>query len=164
MTRSRPPAELPPARAVVLIDSREQDPIYPKRMPWEIGSLPTGDYALKALPHLCAVERKSEADFLACVGTERARFDREIIRLRAYPVRALVIESTWQRVEAGGWRSKVTSAAAMGSLIGWAAMGLPVFMVDTHERAGQFIERILYTAARREWRKLRGLLQSTEKK
>ena len=140
-------------------DTREQLPVCLSPMRSEIGTLATGDYGLKALPHVVAIERKSETDFLACVGVERERFDREVLRLLAYPVRAIVIESTWKRIEAGNWRSKVTSAAAMGSLVGWAAMGLPVFMVDTHERAGQFISRLLFIAARRRWRELRALAE-----
>ena len=113
---------------------------------------------------LAALERKSESDLLGCIGIERDRFDREIMRLLAYPVRGLIIESTWERIEAGNWRSKITPAAALGSLLGWGAMGIPIYMVDTHERAGQFIARILFTAARREYRKLRGLLQPIEEK
>jgi DNA excision repair protein ERCC-4 len=151
-------AEPRPEDICVVIDTREQLPVDLSPMPSEAGTLTTGDYGLKALPHVCAIERKSESDLLGCIGVERTRFEREVLRLLAYPVRGIVVESTWQRIEAGEWRSKVTPAAAMGSLLGWAAMGVPIFMVGTHERAGQFIARILYTAARREYRKLRGLL------
>jgi len=162
VTRSPFPSELKPEHVVCIVDTREQRPVALLPMPVVIGTLTTGDYGLKALPHVCAVERKSESDLLACIGVERERFDREVLRLLAYPVRALVVESTWERIEAGNWRSKVTPAAAMGSLIGWAAMGLPIFMADSHDRAGQFIARILFTAARREYRKLRSLLQPME--
>lgn len=155
-------AEYKPEQCLIGVDTREQNRADVAPCPWRLATLPTGDYGIVAMPHLAAVERKSEADFLACVGVERERFDREVIRLLSYPVRALVVESTWERIEAGNYRSKVTSSAALGSLIGWAAMGLPVFMVDTHERAGIFISRILFTAARREYRKLRGLLQPVE--
>src|SRR3977135_1382264 len=124
MSPPKLPAELRHELVVPTIDTREHDPA-PLSLgpPVRIG-MPTGDYGLLALPHVCAIERKSEPDFLACVGVERERFDREVMRLFAFPVRALVVESTWERIEAGNWRSKVTSAAAMGSLVGWAAMGL----------------------------------------
>lgn len=155
------PAELRPEQVRVIIDTREQCPVDVSPMIAEVGTLATGDYALAALPGVCAIERKSESDLLCCIGGERERFDKEIVRLLAYPVRALVIESTWPRIEAGDWpRSKITPAAAMGSLIGWAAMGLPIFMAGDHQRAGQFISRILFTAARRRWRELRTLHQS----
>ena len=158
MSRSPLPAELAPEAVIVTIDSREQIPGDVSPMQSEVGTLPTGDYGLKAMPHLAALERKSESDLLGCIGIERERFEKEIIRLLAYPVRGIVVESTWERIEAGQWRSKVTPTAALGSLLGWSAMGIPIFMVGNHERAGQFIARILYTAARREYRKLRGLL------
>ena len=73
----------------------------------------------------------------------------------AYPVRVLLIESTWADIELGQWRSKVTSSQAMGSLIGWAAMGIQLAMIGTHERAGQFASKLLYTVARRRYAELR---------
>ena len=35
--------------------------------------------------------------------------------------------------------------------------GLPVVMAGDRERAGRYVSRLLFTAARREWRKLRAL-------
>ncbi len=94
---------------------------------------------------------------LACIGTERERFDREVQRLLGYPVRCLIVESTWAEMEAGEWRSKVTAAAAIGSLLGWVAMGIPVIMAGDHERAGRYVSRLLFTAAAKGWRELRTL-------
>ena len=42
------------------------------------------------------------------IGGDRERFDREVQRLLAYPVRALVVETTWLAMETGGWRGKIT--------------------------------------------------------
>jgi hypothetical protein len=78
--------------------------------------------------------------------------------LRDMPGWALVVESSWQEIERGDWRSKVTASAALGSLLGWIAMGLPVVMACDHKRAGVYIGRILYTAARRRWREARALV------
>jgi hypothetical protein len=80
----------------------------------------------------------------------------------SYPVRALVIESTWTEIEVGGWKSKITPASAIGSLLGWVAMGIPVIMAGDHERAGKYVGRILFTAARRRYREARGLLQEMD--
>ncbi|HEX4132101.1 MAG TPA: hypothetical protein VHZ24_18875 [Pirellulales bacterium] len=98
---------------------------------------------MRGLEHVVAIERKPEGDLLACIGQQRERFDREVQRLLAYPVRALVIESTWQRIEAGQWRSKITLSAALGSVLGWIASGLPVVMAGDHERAGRYVSRLL---------------------
>ena len=120
-------------------------------------TLATGDYSLRALEHVVAIERKSLPDLLACVGRERDRFDREVHRLLAYPVRALVVEATWNDIEVGAWRGEVKPAAALGSLLGWVANGLPVLMAGDHERAGRYVARLLVIAARRRWRELRAL-------
>jgi ERCC4-type nuclease len=112
--------------------------------------------------HVVAIERKSEGDLLACIGQERDRFDREVQRLLAYPVRVLIVESTWQRIEAGEWRSKITPSAALGSLLGWIASGLPVIMAGDHAHAGRYVSRLLCTAARRRWREARALVHAHE--
>jgi hypothetical protein len=60
-------------------------------------------------------------------------------------------------LERGDWRSQVTPTAAVGSVLGWVAMGLPIIMAGDHESAGRYVRRLLYTAARRRWRELRAL-------
>ena len=75
----------------------------------------------------------------------------------AYPVRVLVVEATWSDVETGGWRGKITPGQVSGSLIAWTAVGLPVALVGNHVRAGKYVSRFLYMAARRRWRELRHL-------
>ena len=154
------PAELPAENVVAVVDTREQLPLDLAPLRMERGTLPTGDYSIRGLEHVVAVERKSLADLLGCVGQERERFDREVQRLLAYPCRALVVESTWQEIERGDWRSKITPTAALGSLLGWIAAGLPVVMASDHERAGRYVGRILFTAARRRWREARTLIQA----
>ena len=160
--RTTLPAKLDPLSVVAIIDTREQLPLCLDPLRTEPETLPTGDYSLKGLEHHVCIERKSLDDLLACVGRERQRFDRELHRMLAYPVRVLLVESTWQEIELGQWRSKVTSSQAMGSLIGWAAMGIQLALVGTHERAGQFASRLLYTVANRRYRELRNFTQAME--
>jgi len=140
---------------MALIDTREQLPLDLSPLRAETTSLTTGDYSVKFLDHVVSVERKSLGDLVTCVGRERERFDREVERLLAFPVRCLVIESTWPAIEMGQWRGKVTASQVEGSLIGWIAKGLPVAMVGSHERAGRFVSRLLYTTARRRWQESR---------
>lgn len=155
--RSPLPAELRPEAVTAIIDTREQLPLCLEPLAVERDTLTTGDYSVAGLETIVAVERKSLSDLLACVGQERDRFDREVVRLLAYPVRALVVESSWAELEAGDWRSKVTPAAAVGSCIGWIAAGLPIILAGDHQRAGRFVAKLLYTAARRRWREARAL-------
>ena len=157
-TGRRLPAELHPEQITGIIDTRERLPLDLSPLNAEAGTLATGDYSVRGLESVVAIERKSLADMLGCIGQERERFDREVMRLLAYPTRALVVESTWGEIEAGEWRSKVTPAAAVGSLLGWIASGVPIIMAGDHERAGRYVSRLLFTAARRRWREARGLV------
>ncbi len=117
------PAKLDPANVEVVIDSREQEPLSLEPLRSVRGTLSTGDYALSSCPDIARIERKSLPDLIACVGRERERFDREVDRLLAYPVRVLLVESTWPEIEAGGWRGNVTSSQVEGSLLGWPPRG-----------------------------------------
>jgi DNA excision repair protein ERCC-4 len=158
MPRGPIPAELKPEQVTAIVDTREQHPLDLAPMPMVLGTLATGDYSVKGLEHVIALERKSAEDMLACMGRERERFDREIQRLLAYPCRAILVEAGWQFFERGEWRSQITPAVAIGSLLSWISSGVPIVMCYTHERAGKFAARILYTAARRRWREARGLI------
>ena len=156
------PAKLDPSQVVCLIDNREQRPLCLDPLRTESATLATGDYSLRGLEHHVCIERKSLDDLLGCVGRDRDRFERELQRMLAYPVRCLLVEATWAEIELGQWRSKVTSSQAMGSLIGWAAMGIQIAMLGDHERAGQFASRLLYTVARRRYAELRQFSQAHE--
>ncbi|HEX4129105.1 MAG TPA: hypothetical protein VHZ24_03620 [Pirellulales bacterium] len=134
---NRMPAELPQERVVVIIGTREQCPLDLAPLRSTIGTLATGDYSVRGLEHVVAIERKPEGDLLACIGQEREWFDREVQRLLAYPVRALVIESTWQRIEAGQWRSKITPSAALAVCSGGSPRGCGwSWQATTNERGG----------------------------
>ena len=154
------PAEPKPESIVAIVDSREQTPLDLARLQTVEGTLTTGDYSVLGLEHVIAIERKSLGDLISCVGVERSRFDREVQRLLAYPVRAIVVESSWADLERGEWRSRVTPAAAIGSCLGWICSGVPIVMAGDHARAGRYVSRLLYIAARRRWREARALVES----
>ena len=149
----------------IIIDTREQAPFTFANLPSEPGTLDAGDYSVRGLEHLVAVERKSVDDLLACVGRERGRFKRELQRLRAYRFRLLIVEASAADLAQGvyplnpsgahhaasrtPWRSKLTAAHVLGSLAAWTAQyTLPVWLGGTHDEAGRFAERFLYQAAR----------------
>jgi ERCC4-type nuclease len=159
MNRSQLRAELRPEDVTAVKDSREQLPLDLSPLRTVTGTLTTGDYGLLHLPQAAAIERKSLDDLLSVVGTERERFERELDRLRAYPCRALLIESTWATIEMGQWsRSRLKPQQVLGSLLAWIEMGIPVVMCTNHTRAGQYAARLLYCCARRRYRELRGML------
>lgn len=137
-------------RPTIIVDTREQNPLVFRNLPTEPGTLDTGDYSVKGLESLICVERKSLDDLLACVGRERDRFERELSRMRAYRYRHLVIEADSKTLLSGRWqRSRVTAAAACGSLAAWAARySICVWFCGDHEPAASWVERILFQAAR----------------
>jgi len=155
-------AELTPSDLVAICDTREQSPLDLTPLRVERGTLDTGDYTARGLEAVVRVERKSLPDLVTCCGRERERFEREVARLLAYPVRVLVVESSWEQIETHcpampQWRGQVTSSQVVGSLLGWQAAGLAVHMAGNHARAGRHVSRLLFTVARRRWRELREL-------
>jgi len=156
------PSEPSESSIVALVDSREQCPLDLSPLQAEIATLTTGDYSLKGLESIVAIERKSLPDLVGCVGRDRERFEREVQRLLAFPVRCLVIEADWTDVEERNWSpaSRIEPKHVKGSLLGWQAAGLPVLMSGNHRRAGEMVSRMLFIAARRRWKEARGLIQS----
>jgi hypothetical protein len=110
---------------------------------------------------------------VACPGCGLyAIWDKQFKRMLGYPCRALVIESTWPKIEAGEWRfikgkgrRKITPQSIRGSLLGVIEMGIPVIMCGDHKECGRVVARLLFISARRRWRELQpfGLLVLEEK-
>ena len=161
------PAKLTPETVVVIADNREQLPLDLSPLSVDRGTLCTGDYALAACPEVCRVERKSLPDLIKCVGSDRCRFEREIQRLLAFPIRVLVVEATWQQIESHEpampqWRGNTTRESVIGSLLGWQALGLSVHMAGDHVRAGKHVARLLFTVARRRYEELRSMIKAQQ--
>jgi DNA excision repair protein ERCC-4 len=158
------PATIQPENVTAICDTREQTPLDLSPLRTIGGTLDTGDYSIQGLEHVVRVERKSLPDLIACVGRERERFDREVQRLLAFPVRLLVVEATWSQIESHEpanpqWRGSITSTQVIGSLLSWTARGLPVHMAGDHQRAGVHCARVLYSVAKHRYAELRTLIQ-----
>lgn len=156
-------AVLKPSEIIAIVDTREINAWDLSPLAHEVATLETGDYSVKGLEHVIRIERKSESDLLSCVGGERERFEREIQRLLGFPSRALIVESSWTRVESGDWRSKVTSNAVIGSLLGWMALGLPIILADNHQHAALYARRLLFIVARRRYKENVALSKAVSK-
>ena len=107
----------------IIIDTREQTPFtFPDTITTERGTLQTGDYSLKGLglTELCAIERKSLPDLVGCcTGSNRARFKRELHRLRGYRCKAVVITADVDDVMNHGYRSRIAPSSVLGSVASW---------------------------------------------
>lgn len=144
--------DIRPSDVTAVIDTREQTPL-DLMLPWERGTLPTADYSVKGLTHLVAVERKSLADALVCVGRERDRFEACIQRMKSYETRVLVIEGTWAQIELGQWRSQLKPSQVKAALYSWMKH-VSVVMAGDRTSAAAIVSGILFSAARERYREL----------
>lgn len=132
-------------KCVAVIDTREQMPLALAKHGLDVvtGTLPWGDYSIVGLEKLVALERKSIEDFTACCGNERGRFEREILALRGYPVKAVICEFKFSDVLEHRYRSKIEPASVIGSIERWMVMGIPFIMAETPSGAAWIVAGML---------------------
>lgn len=125
----------------LIIDSREQRPLpFPDGVFTETGSLYSGDYSIKGLESLFAVERKSLDDLAASCTRERERFERELHRLRGFRFKRLLIVGTRADLAAGRYYSKANPKAIAATLGAFEVRyDLPVVFVPTPEAGGRTV-------------------------
>ena len=124
----------------ILIDSREQAPFTFQGKTYagvqiETGTLATGDYSLAGLTDKIAIERKSVADLVQCLGRERKRFERELIRAAALDSFVVVVEADWREIAQGQYRSQLNPHAACQSIAAFTAR-LKISFLLAGSRAG----------------------------
>jgi hypothetical protein len=94
----RPDLVPPPSDFRVVVDTREQAPLFSGE-PWSVrGTLHTGDYSLLGHEGEVCLERKSLEDAYGTFGRGRERFERELERMRVYRTKAILIEGTYADV------------------------------------------------------------------
>ena len=150
--------ELKIEHLTAIVDSREQLPWDLSPMKTETAGLSVGDYSIKGLESVVAIERKSLADLVACCGGERDRFQKELDRLRGWPVNAIVIEANWADLEKGQWRSKLSAKQVQASFCSWVAQGHRMILGRDHATAASIARAILFYAARYRIREAAGIM------
>lgn len=123
---------------VILIDSREQDPL-PIQFPSRREGLTTGDYSY--VGGNFAIERKSIADLIKCLTTDRNRFKAQLQRLRAHDFARLLIVGDEDDLIRGNYRSRLRPLAALHSLYAIEARYIPVVWASTPDKAARLVER-----------------------
>ena len=113
------------SKFIIAVDTREQRPYTFEniKLPPEVivQTLQTGDYSIAGLDNLVCVERKSLADLFSSVGTGRARFEREMVRMSKMDYAALVIESSMAGIFTNPpSRSKMNPRAVFRTLLSWS--------------------------------------------
>lgn len=139
------------ADQTVLIDTREQIPWDLRPFASRVTTLATGDYTLEGQERAISIERKGEglADLLACVGRERARFERELDRMAQYRYRWVICEGSWHDLCCGRYQSKIPPTSAIGSIVAWQVkFETPFIFTESRPAAEALVIRILANLVR----------------
>lgn len=128
---------------VILIDSREQNPLVFSKLATVTGTLMTGDYSILGLEELFSVERKSIGDLVSCCcAGNRDRFERELHRLRGFRFKRLLIVGSEDAILAERYRSNIKPQAIIATLGAFEIRyDVPVVFKPTPEAAAAQIER-----------------------
>jgi len=105
-----------------------------------VTGLETGDVALLENPGW-VIERKAPSDFLACVGKERQRFDRELARARNLSGFFVIVESDFATL--ARMRGGLSVEAIIGSTAAWCRRQTPVLFAGSAANAAALAWRIL---------------------
>ena len=129
----------------ILVDTREQKPFsfvgsrYYADVTTERTTLTCGDYSLPGFEDKVAVERKELSDLIQCLGYERERFERELLRGRGLDAFCVVVEANFEDIASGSYHSKFNPHAACQSVI--AFMGryrCPFWLAGSRKGAEYF--------------------------
>ncbi len=133
-----------------IIDTRESRPLSLSPLKIERACLETADYSIKGHEDKVALELKELPDFIACCTFERDRFERELVRMRDFKHKAIVIKATWSEIEQESYRSKTKNLAVFGSAAAFAMdANVSIIMAENHKIADIYVTRFLWIAANR---------------
>jgi DNA excision repair protein ERCC-4 len=137
----------------ILVDTREHLPYTFERFEGVQvvrGTLETGDYSLVGLEHLACIERKSIDDLLGCLTSGRARFERELARMRPYQLKAVVVECSLRDISRGNYRSQMNPEAALQSVIAFQVRYSVPFVWAGNRAGGEYLTHGLLAKMARE--------------
>ena len=135
-------------RPVLVIDSREQQPLVFTRLAAIKGTLTSGDYSFSGGEQVFAVERKAIGDLTGCCTGERDRFERELHRLRGFRFARLLIVATPEAIRRHDYVSNISPKAVLNSLAAWEARFIPVVFASTPADAARLVEAWAFWVAR----------------
>jgi DNA excision repair protein ERCC-4 len=149
-------------RPVIVVDTREQDPLPFRRLAFATGTLTSGDYSFQGAEHAFSVERKNIADLVSCcVGDNRQRFERELHRLRGFQFKRLLVVGCRAEIEQHRYRSSIAPKVITSTLAAFEVRyDCPVVWAISPDEAGQFIEGWAFWFAREIVKQARHLAQA----
>lgn len=134
----------------VVIDTREQDPLPITGFPVVRVTLQTGDYSYAGGEDRFAVERKTIDDLVGCcAGDNRARFQRELHRLRGFEFARLLVVGDRADLVQGRYRSRINPESVLGSLAAWEVRyRVPVVFAPDPQAAARLVEAWVWWSVR----------------
>lgn len=127
----------------IIVDTREQTPLVFTRLASEVSGLTTGDYSFSGGENYMTVERKSVADLVGCcTGVDRARFERELHRLRGFKFKRLLVVGYAYEITEHQYRSRLDPEAVMGTLAAFEVRyEVPIVFAANAEDAALWVEQ-----------------------
>ncbi|HRR45284.1 MAG TPA: ERCC4 domain-containing protein [Mesotoga sp.] len=124
-----------PKGFVLIVDTREQAPLFDV-CEWCVRkALKQGDYSVVGFEDKVAIERKNMADLLSSLGSDRKRFEKELERLEGYEWKGLVIEGTETEIYVPSRFSSIHPNSVYQSICSMEVRGFHVYYAKDREKA-----------------------------
>lgn len=136
----------------ILVDTREQTPWTFEGQGFTLikRHLDTGDYSIEGLEHSVSIERKSLDDWTGSCIHDRARFYKELERLRSFRFRAVVVEAGIREIMGGHYNSQAHPQAVLGFVAEVCVQqSVPVYLAGSRAEAQVFAGALLKMAAKK---------------
>lgn len=134
---------------LLIVDTREQTPLSFRHCESVRASLQSGDYSAQGIEESFCVERKTIADLAGSLTRDRARFMRELHRLRGFTNAYLLIIGREMELATLVAQGRANVKQIEHSLLALQARyGVHVVWVDTPEEAALLVESWAFCAWR----------------
>ena len=149
--------QLKTPRPVLLVDTREQNPLKFSRFEgWFAGierkALKLGDYSIAGMEDICVVERKDLSDLVHSCTTDRGIFMNRLREMAQYAHRLLVVTSTLSQIKSPYPHSGENPNRITQSLIAMlAGIQVPFLCSETHEIEEELVASYLYQVHLYHW-------------
>ena len=96
--------------------------------------LDAGDYSIEGFETVAAIQRKELNDYVQTVIYHRERFAKELKKLAAYRLKAIVVEASMADVLAGRYEGHVPPKSVIGATAGIIlGFGVPVYFCSDRQ-------------------------------
>lgn len=150
---------------IILIDNRERLPLDFDKYDCQVeySTLQSADYSIKGFDSRVGLERKSENDLLGSLTQGRKRFEAELTRLRGYELKAVICETSWNRLANGLYQSKMNQFSCIQSILGLSVRyGIQFIMAGNRQDAAYFVFHMLRHYLKQKEEDLKAAITQTQ--